>query len=658
MSRTVPTGARPEWPHDPEGNQGQTGQQRVPGSGRGDRHGAPPGRRENGQAHNPQGYNPQGYNGQGRDGRGPDGQAYGRQPTGGPAYPERGGYDQQGYGARGYGSQDRGYPGQPGQQHNAYRDPRRGGEQGYGRQPTGGPAYPERGGYDQQGYGAAGYAGRGYDDQGYDDQGYADQGYADQGYADQGYADQGYNAQGYNDQPYADQPTRPQVGYGDPRRGPAAGYADQPTRAYGYQGQGDPRGYPDPGRSYPGPGRDYPGNGPGSGPGRHGRGRRGPQPAVRFRRLRRFARRPTVRVISALVAIFLVWVMFSAGQAAFKNNGQGVAANLAEWARDHHLGPVVTFGEWLSYDPPKTGGKPSFSLAVPKDQQVTPVKPKKHGFRPDIPVTLKPLASGAALPGEGQWRVVEKVKGYPAILTTLLRDAGQYTSYVNGVASIDQRLVKFSLRPGTEDPGAANWGVDNYVPAGKRTGLLATFNGGFKLDSAQGGFYLNGIYHGSLVKGTASIVYYKNGTMKIGQWGRDFTMNSSIAGVRQNLKLLVDHGKVAADANLAVQSNWGATLGGGAWVWRSGVGITKDNRIVFVYGPALNAEDLAQLLQRAGAVEGMQMDINPAWMKFDYYTAGSHPSDPTPAPLLPNQQPSPYSYYTPSTRDFTAVYAR
>jgi hypothetical protein len=295
---------------------------------------------------------------------------------------------------------------------------------------------------------------------------------------------------------------------------------------------------------------------------------------------------------------------------------------------------------------------------VPKGEAATPIKPKNHGFRPNIPDTLKPLASGAALPGEGQWRVVETVKGYPAILSTLLRDAGQYTSYVNGIASFDQRLVKFSLRPGTEDPGAANWGVDNYIPAGKRTGLLVTFNGGFKLDSAQGGFYLNGIYHGSLVTGAASIVYYKNGTMKIGQWGRDFAMNSSIAGVRQNLKLLVDRGKVATDANLAVQSNWGATLGGGAWVWRSGLGITRDGRIIFVYGPALSAKDLAQLLQRAGAVEGMQMDINPAWMKFDYYKAGSHPSNPTPAPLLPNQQPSPYSYFTPSTRDFTAVYAR
>ena len=183
--------------------------------------------------------------------------------------------------------------------------------------------------------------------------------------------------------------------------------------------------------------------------------------------------------------------------------------------------------------------------------------------------------------------------------------------------------------------------MPDYIPAGQRKGLLATFNGGFKLSSAGGGFYLNGIYHGSLIKGTASIVYYKTGTIKIGQWGRDFTMNSSIAGVRQNLKLLVDRGKVSVNANSDVMSNWGATLGGGYYVWRSGLGITKDGRVVYVYGSALNAEDLGKLLLRAGAVEGMQMDINPAWMKFDYYQAGSHPSDPTPVPLLPTQQARP-----------------
>ncbi len=381
---------------------------------------------------------------------------------------------------------------------------------------------------------------------------------------------------------------------------------------------------------------------------------------VRLRRTRRFFRRPTVRGVSALLGAFVIWVAFSAGQATFQNNGQGAAANLAEWARDHYLGPIVTFGEWISYNPPKVGGQPSMSLAVPKGEQVAPAQGtttrKRAEFVPDIPSALTSLA-GKPVPGEGQWRMVEKVNGEPAILTTFLRDA-TYTSYVNGIASIDQRLVRFYLRPGYEDPGYGNWKAPFDVPSGSRAGLLATFNGGFKISNAGGGFYLNGGHYDALVNGAASIVYYKNGTIKIGQWGRDFSLNPSIAGVRQNLKLLVDRGKISPDLNQDIETGWGATLGGGYFVWRSGLGITSDGRVVYVYGPALDVQDLAELLQRAGAVEGMQMDINPAWMKFDYYQADGHPGDPTAVPLLPSQQPSPYSYYDPSTRDFTAVYAR
>jgi hypothetical protein len=541
--------------------------------------------------------------------------------------------DGQAYGDPGAQRNGNGAPGQDQQQHQ-YGGPGRGRSAGYGQ---------------QQPYGGQG--GNGHGPQGYDQPGPPPgpgQGYDNQPTQTFNYQGRGATYPGNGD-------PRGYQGNGDPR-----GYDGDPRGLQDGRVQGNVRRYEDPRRfddqRYQGPGQ---GPGDPAHPGRPSRDARPPR-RVRFRRTRGFFRRRSVRVVSAVVALFLVVVMFSAGQAAFKNNGQGVSANLAEWARDHYLGPVVTFGEWVSYNPPPKGGKPSFSLAVPSGEAVSPGRPAKgkvkNPFVPDIPATVKSLAP-SPIAGEGQWRVVEQVNGNPAILTTFLRDA-TYTSQVNGIASIDQRLVRFSLRPGTEDPGPGNWGVSNYIPAGQRKGLLATFNGGFKLDSAGGGFYLNGIYHGSLVKGTASIVYYRNGTIKIGEWGRDFSMNSSIAGVRQNLMLLVDHGKVAADANSNVMSNWGATLGGGYYVWRSGIGITKDNRIVYVYGSALNAQDLGQLLQRAGAVEGMQMDINPAWMKFDYYQAKSNPSDPTPVPLLPTQQPSPYSYYTPSTRDFTAVYAR
>jgi Phosphodiester glycosidase len=406
---------------------------------------------------------------------------------------------------------------------------------------------------------------------------------------------------------------------------------------------------PRPQSSYePGPPPDQPGPRPGRrGPG--GRRKRGRG------RIRRFFRLRTVRVILALVAVFCIWVAFSVGQALTAPGGGSTSSKLAEWARDHYLGPVVTFGEWLTYQPPKVGGKPSFSLAVPSG---TAKKYKTvHGLAPDIPEKLTSPVSHP-LPGEGVWRVLETVHGEPAVFGTFLRPDAIHTSYVAGLVSMDQRLVTFQLRPGAEDPGPGNWKAEPWIPPGTRAGLLATFNSGFKLDSAGGGFYLNGSYRGTLVDGAASVVYYRNGTIKIGEWGRDFRMTPNVVGVRQNLKLIVDQGKIPANVNQDVLGSWGATLGGGYYVWRSGVGITKDGRIVFVYGPGLITQTLAELLKKAGAVEAMQLDINPEWMSYDYYKAGGHPADPTPHALLPDQQGSPYRYYSVFSRDFTAVYAR
>jgi hypothetical protein len=372
-----------------------------------------------------------------------------------------------------------------------------------------------------------------------------------------------------------------------------------------------------------------------------------------------------VRAICVVLAVFFAWVAFSLGQALTSSNGGSLASKTAEWGRDHYLGPVVTFGEWLTYSPPKTGGKPSFSLAVPKNEAIPSArsgaakkKAGASGFQPDVPAPLKPLA-GSPLPGEGQWRVLEKVHGQPAMFSTLLRDA-TYTSYVNGIVSMDQRLVRFQLHPGSEDPGPGNWGSNGqpWIPPGSRSGLVATFNGGFKLDSSAGGFYLNGTTRGTLEPGAASVVYYKDGSIKIGEWDRDFRMTPQVAGVRQNLKLMIDHGKIAPNINQNVISNWGATLGGGYYVWRSGLGTTADGRVIFAYGPALNAQDLADMLKRAGAVEAEQLDINPFWMSYEFYKPDGHPSDPTPTMLLPTQQQTAYRYYSPYSRDFTAVYAR
>ena len=381
---------------------------------------------------------------------------------------------------------------------------------------------------------------------------------------------------------------------------------------------------------------------------------RGPGSRRVYGRVRRLLRRRAVRVVAGIVLVFSCWLSLSVGQALAANNGLSVAGKLAEWGRDHYLGPAVTVLEQITYTSPTTGGKPQFSLAGPKSA------PKYHhvrGFTADIPENLTPFAR-PALPGEGAWRLAESVHRQPAIFTTFLRVDAVHTSYVAGVASFDQRLVRFQLHPGSQDPGTGFGGGQPWIPPASRAGLLATFNGGFRLNASDGGFYLNGATSGTLTAGLASMVYYRNGTIKIGQWDRDVRMTPSVAGVRQNLKLIVDRGQVAADINQNVEANFGATLGGAYAVWRSGIGITSNGRIIYAYGPALSAQSLANLLQRAGAVEAMELDINPFWTTFEYYQAHGHPSDPTPAVLLPDQQTSAYRYYSPYSRDFTAVYAR
>jgi Phosphodiester glycosidase len=352
--------------------------------------------------------------------------------------------------------------------------------------------------------------------------------------------------------------------------------------------------------------------------------------------------------------VLLLPVFWSVGHALTMPGGGSVSERLAEWARDHYLGPVVTFGEWLTYQPPKVGGKPSFALTGPSAAAAKKAAPKVVTYPP--PPALASMA-GRPLAGEGVWRVLDTVNGQPAIYGTYLRPSSLYTSYVAGIVSMNQHLLRFELRPGIEDPGPGNWHASSYLAPGKRLGLLATFNSGFKISSSGGGFYLNGVSRGTLTPGVASMVYYSDGHIAIGNWDQTVRMGPGVVGIRQNLHLIVQNGHVPGSVDYNVESSWGATLGGGYYVWRSGIGLTADGRVIFVYGPALNVRELAELLRHAGVVTGMELDINPAWMSFMYYL-NSQTGNPKPVALLPTQQQAADRYFYPSSRDFNAVYAK
>ena len=150
-------------------------------------------------------------------------------------------------------------------------------------------------------------------------------------------------------------------------------------------GPGGPGGTP--------PGRGGRGGGPGGRGGpdetgqgsRHRHGKRGKAGKQRRHLLRRLVSHRSVQAVLVALVIFLGWVGWSVGQAMTAPGNGSVSTRLAEWARDHYLGPVVTLGEWLTYQAPKVGGKPQFSLTAPTSGWASPAEDRPrhdHAHRP------------------------------------------------------------------------------------------------------------------------------------------------------------------------------------------------------------------------------------------------------------------------------------
>jgi len=141
----------------------------------------------------------------------------------------------------------------------------------------------------------------------------------------------------------------------------------------------------------------------------------------------------------------------------------------------------------------------------------------------------------------------------------------------------------------------------------------------------------------------------------------DVRMTPDVVAVRQNLTLLVDHGRAAAHLVPTDIATWGAALNGVVNTPRSGIGVTSDGAMVYVTGP-MTIVELAQLLVRVGAVRAMTLDMNPWWPVFATYA----PTSPTGyaaasngRDLLPTMIQTPARFFDPAySRDFITMSAR
>jgi Phosphodiester glycosidase len=422
---------------------------------------------------------------------------------------------------------------------------------------------------------------------------------------------------------------------------------------------------PDPGSDPVDP-KSKPPNRAGESPGRHKAPRGKPKQGRKAGKVRSAAskRRRKIALRSVLGVFLLISGYVGATLYPYltQPGTDPVEARVAEWGRDHHLGAMVTWLENTTYQAPATGGSLTASQLAQlghgpagTPQSAGPTGPAGTG----LPADIVPLAS-PPLPGEGAWQPVTLgADGRPIVAKAVLRPDAQHTSALAYVEWMKQSALKFTLNPGYQQPGGS-WPTPDKLVQGQSTGLVATWNGGFKLtpnDDALGGFYAAGRTAIPLVDGQASEVFDRDGSIKIGQWGRDETMGPDVTGVRQNLSLLVDGGRIMVAAGAGSGAKWGVTVSNAFFVARSGVGMTADGDIVYVGGSELSVLTLAQLLKAAGAVYGMELDINKAWVSFMNYSPGSDPSSPTPVKAWDFEQAAD-RYYLSSDRDFVSVYVR
>jgi hypothetical protein len=153
--------------------------------------------------------------------------------------------------------------------------------------------------------------------------------------------------------------------------------------------------------------------------------------------------------------------------------------------------------------------------------------------------------------------------------------------------------------------------------------------------------------------GLATLVGYRDGSVDVRSWSGGPESGSGVQFARQNLPLIVDNGRL--NPRLSNGSEWGATLGNEVRVWRSGIGVDAHGDLLYAAANDQTAESLALILQRAGAVRAMELDINYEWVTFDFY-GSAWAADPS--KLLPGMDREATRYLSPDDRDFFAVFRR
>ncbi len=377
-----------------------------------------------------------------------------------------------------------------------------------------------------------------------------------------------------------------------------------------------------------------------------------PPPAAASAERRPLRRRPRLRWWLPVAALaFLSPAIYSWTRMAMQPSSLPLGVRSVEWLRMHRLNWVVDEAEHVYYTwkAPKKGGPqlktlPAVGLAR---------NPKKRAVAKPWPRRIEPVFA-RPLQGEGVWKPSgPAVAGRPPVLVTTFRTQRDYPRIVAYVAWFDHTRTALAYYPGRYEPPSASLRGPMEVPWGQRWRLLATFNSGFIYTDGLNGDALDGHVNEPLKNGLATLVAYRDGRVNIVSWSGGPSPGAAVAFARQSLPLIINHGRLSPTLNDS--SRWGFTLGNAVRVWRTGIGIDRRGNVVYAAADYQTVITLARILQRAGAVRAMELDINPEWPTLITYR---HRHGLLPTRVVPNYQQPATRYLVPDDRDFFAVYRR
>jgi len=355
-------------------------------------------------------------------------------------------------------------------------------------------------------------------------------------------------------------------------------------------------------------------------------------------------------LLAALACLVPTGISYVGAMSEKHSVGLGVSS--VEWLRQNGGNSFVSEIEnwYYSLTAPEKGGPPLHSLPQVGIAGIGHATPKHAHRPPRVAPIIHP-----ALPQEGVWKPAAAGAGSrPPVLLTTFRSDPEYPHFVAGVAWIDSARTNLAYVPGLAEPPEplAHRGPGE-VPDSARRRVVATFNGGFPLETSNAGLIYRGKVVDAMVNGIATIVGYRGGRVDIVRWHQGPSVPPDIWFAKQNLPPIIYQGRL--NPNLSDGPDWGETVNNAVRVWRSGLGIDRRGNLLYAAANYQTVESLAKILQRVGAVRALELDINEDWTSFISYR---RPGTSEPSNLLPEMYRSPERYLVPDERDFFSVSLR